>query len=277
MSARFLPLPSGGPHGSRSPMTCHFRCGDACFQPIPNQTDHPHIADVVGGAIARRSVLRTGAAGTGALLLSGLHGSAATAAPGGRGPKHGTGGISTADFASVAPNRRDAVTVADGYRHDVVVRWGDPVTRDAPVFDAYRQTPESAAQQFGYNNDYVGLIPLSRHGAVLVANNEYTDEPLMFPEGVYDDDTIKRIAIASHGMSIVQIERGAPRRRLEAGRPQALAAQPPPDRREPLPDRRTGRRRRAAHDVARPVRAQGRRHVRQLRRRYDAVGHRALR
>ncbi len=214
MSSRFLPLLSRGPHGSRSPMTCHFRCGDACFRPVPNQSDHPHIADVVGGALARRSVLRTGAAGTGALLLSGLldPATAATAGPGGhgpgRGPGHDTEGISTANFTSVAPNRRDAVTVAEGFRHEVVVRWGDPVTRDAPAFDAYRQTPESAAQQFGYNNDYVGLVPLSRHGAVLVANNEYTDEVLMFPDGVYDDDTIKRIAMASHGMSIVQIERG---------------------------------------------------------------------
>lgn len=106
------------------------------------------------------------------------------------------------------PNVRDNVTVAEGYTHDLLVSWGDPLTKDAPRFDPYRQTPESAAAQFGYNCDYVGVVALTPDQAVLVANNEYTDEELMFPAGVYDQSTVKRIAMASHGMSVVQVERG---------------------------------------------------------------------
>ena len=41
-----------------------------------------------------------------------------------------------------------------------------------------------------------------------MTNHEYTDENLMFPTGEYDDATIKKIAMAAHGMAVVTIERG---------------------------------------------------------------------
>jgi secreted PhoX family phosphatase len=41
-----------------------------------------------------------------------------------------------------------------------------------------------------------------------VTNHEYTDEQLMFPTGAYDPATVKQIAMASHGMSVVEIRRG---------------------------------------------------------------------
>jgi secreted PhoX family phosphatase len=40
-------------------------------------------------------------------------------------------------------------------------------------------------------------------------NHEYTDEELMFPAGRYSDRTILKIAMQAHGMSIVEIVRGA--------------------------------------------------------------------
>src|SRR5512139_1036591 len=208
--ARLLPLLTSGPHGSRSHMTCHYRCGNACDKPVPNTSDNPEFADLVEKAIARRSVLKAGGVGAGALVLGGLAGTSPAAAAGTPGAKRpaSAAGVGSLDFTPVAPNVRDNVTVPQGFRYDVVVRWGDPVASDAPAFDAYRQTPESAAKQFGYNNDYVGVLPITSTRAVLVANNEYTDEELMFPSGVYDDATVKKIAMASHGMSVVEIERG---------------------------------------------------------------------
>ena len=109
--------------------------------------------------------------------------------------------MGTADFSPVAPNIKDRVTVPKGYRSEVLIKWGDPVTRKARPFDVDRQTAESAATQFGYNNDYVGIIPTGEKRALLVANHEYTNENLMFPTGAYDSATIKRIAMASprHG------------------------------------------------------------------------------
>lgn len=54
-----LPLQpvSGNRHGSRSHMTCFFRCGNACDKPVPNQTGHGHIQDEIARAVQRRSVL----------------------------------------------------------------------------------------------------------------------------------------------------------------------------------------------------------------------------
>jgi len=109
--------------------------------------------------------------------------------------------------------------VAAGYDADILLRWGDPIFADAPEFDPANQTPEAQAKQFGYNNDYVGYIPLdgsSEHG-LLVVNHEYTNEHLMFPgivtisEGeikVSDADQ-KRVDIemAAHGGTVVEIKK----------------------------------------------------------------------
>ena len=109
-------------------------------------------------------------------------------------------------FAPVPPNTADTVTVPDGFTSDVLIRWGDPVTSRAPRFDVRQQTAESAAEQFGYNCDYVGVLPLSKNRSLLVVNHEYTNEELMFPTGLYDTAAMKRIAIESHGMAVVEIQ-----------------------------------------------------------------------
>ncbi len=197
-----LPLLTSGPHGSRSAMTCRYRCGNACSHPEPNQTDNPTFREIVEASLARRSVLRTGALAAGLTLVG--HGAAAAAAESGLERMADVSGLR---FRPVRPNVRDMVTVPRGFGHHVVISWGDRVTPDAPRFNVMEQTPEAAAQQFGYNNDYVGVLPLSRTRALMVCNHEYTNEELMFPEGVYDEDTIRRIAMASHGMSVVELRR----------------------------------------------------------------------
>src|SRR5512139_3130640 len=125
--ARLLPLLTSGPHGSRSHMTCHYRCGNACDKPVPNTSDNPEFADLVEKAIARRSVLKAGGVGAGALVLGGLSGTSPAAAaagtPGAKRPATAAG-VGSLDFTPVAPNVRDNVTVPQGFRYDVVVRWG---------------------------------------------------------------------------------------------------------------------------------------------------------
>ncbi len=109
--------------------------------------------------------------------------------------------------------------VAAGYDADVLLRWGDGIFADSPEFDPLNQTPESQAKQFGYNNDYVGYIPIdgsSEHG-LLVVNHEYTNEHLMFPgivkvvEGKLEvlpaDQKRVDIEMAAHGGSVVEIKK----------------------------------------------------------------------
>ncbi len=37
---RLLPLLTGFRHGSRSHVTCHYKCGNACDAAVPNRTDN---------------------------------------------------------------------------------------------------------------------------------------------------------------------------------------------------------------------------------------------
>jgi len=205
MSQRLPLIPTSGPRGGRSRMTCTFRCGNACAHPAPNRSGNPHIAELLGGVVARRTVLR-GAAAAGAAAGVLTTPSTAAAATG----LSGAEAAGSLTFRPVAPNRRDNVTVPVGYDYDVVVKWGDRVLPGAPRFDVYNQTPESQAQQFGYNCDYVAMLPTGKRGrAVLVVNNEYTNEELMFPSGHYSDNDMRRICIQAHGMSVVEIRRGS--------------------------------------------------------------------
>lgn len=111
--------------------------------------------------------------------------------------------------------------VAPGYRADILIRWGDPVTRDAPRFDPANQTPEAQEQQFGYNNDFLGYLPLPigsnnpDHGLLFV-NHEYTNEELMFAGLGRQDGGAKfagmtaqliDIEMAAHGASVIEVQR----------------------------------------------------------------------
>ncbi|MFG2723850.1 PhoX family protein [Streptomyces canus] len=202
-------------HG-RSALTCRFRCGDACFHPAPNTSSNPYVGDVIATALSRRSMMRAAAvvtvaaaAGTAGTVVTAPSAEAAvqqaTAKPRPKG-KAARG----LRFTPVAPNTADTVTIPAGYSQNVVVRWGEPILRGAPAFDPDRQTAAAQAGQFGYNNDFLALLPLpgERGRQVLVANHEYTDEVLMFRG--YDAAAPTReqveIAWAAHGLSAVVVE-----------------------------------------------------------------------
>ena len=194
-------------HGSRSNLTCFYRCGNACDHAVPNRSDNAYFGDIAAAVLSRRRLLQAG--GTGALALAAgqvlVANPAAAAGPDGDDALDAT----NLKFTAVPPNLNDTITVADNYEWAVVVRWGDPVEIGAAPFDPYTQTPETQSKQFGYNCDYVSVLPLDGNRALLVVNHEYTDEQLMFPAytGTPTADQ-KRIAMMAHGMSVVVIERG---------------------------------------------------------------------
>ncbi|CAM3347072.1 PhoX family protein [Stackebrandtia soli] len=211
---RRLPLlDSSIRHGNRSRETCRFRCGNACDHPVPNTSTNTYFGDL---AASRRNLLRAGSVG--ALVV----GAGALASPGAAGAtevddstvagptadrSHATGELS---FSPVPPNTLDTVVVPNGYDHNVIIDWGTPITRGAPRFDIDAQTEKAQRGQFGYNCDYVGVLPLNRKGtrALLVVNHEYTNENLMFREYLGGDAAPLeqiRVAMAAHGMSVVEI------------------------------------------------------------------------
>ncbi|WP_309051455.1 PhoX family protein [Streptomyces sp.] len=209
---KLLPLLSSNPHGGgRSALTCRFRCGDACFHEVPNTSDNEYVGDVIAGALSRRSVMRAAAVVTvasavgGAAVLGDAPAAEARPYPGGK--ADGARGLR---FTPVAPNTADQVTVPAGYAQDVVIRWGEPILRGAPAFDADKQTAGAQAGQFGYNNDFLSLLPLRGEPGrqVLVANHEYTDEILMFRGYDAENPTREQVEIAwaAHGLSVVVVQ-----------------------------------------------------------------------
>jgi len=213
---RLLPLITSHP-GGRSAVTCEYRCGNACAHPEPNTSDNEYFGDVVKNMLSRRGALKASAvlAAT-AGGFAALSGTAAAETPAdvsaaGRG-KPGRPGrpVPGTDFEAVPPNTLDAITIPEGYDQRVVIRWGDAVEFGAPKFDFRKQTAAAQAKQFGYNNDFVGLIPQDPLGIrnLLVVNHEYTTEVHMFPADQYDpanptEEQVK-IAWAAHGLSVVQ-------------------------------------------------------------------------
>jgi secreted PhoX family phosphatase len=118
-------------------------------------------------------------------------------------------------FTEIAHGQDDHVHVPEGYVADVLIRWGDPIFADSPVFDIQNLTAAAQEKQFGYNNDFVGFLPLplnstnSDHG-LLAVNHEYTLPKLMHsgsPKNGALTQSQVDIDIAAHGMSIVEVKR----------------------------------------------------------------------
>ncbi|MFG2936545.1 PhoX family protein [Streptomyces sp. NPDC048282] len=212
---KLLPIvgtPAQSHPGGRSSLTCRFRCGDACFHEVPNTSSNAYVGDVIADAVSRRSVVRAAAVvavAAGGVSVGAARPAAAAPAAGAGVAKPG-GGARGLRFASVAPNTADAVTVPDGYGQNVVVRWGEPILRGAPAFDPENQTAAAQAGQFGYNNDFLALLPLpgEHRRQILVANHEYTDEVLMFRGYDAANPTRQQVEVAwaAHGLGVVVVE-----------------------------------------------------------------------
>jgi secreted PhoX family phosphatase len=199
----------------RQHITCRFRCGDACSKPVPNRSDNEYFGDIVR-EMSRRSLLRaTGVAvlavGAGSVLAAcgDAESPAAVPPPSSPQPQAPQG----MRFTPVAPNTEDAVVVPDGYQNDVVIAWGDPILEGAPPFDVTNQTGAAQRGQFGFNNDFAGLLPIPGRPDrfLLVTNFEYVTPQFMFPG--YDPENPTReqfeVEIAAVGMGVVEVERSA--------------------------------------------------------------------
>jgi secreted PhoX family phosphatase len=184
--------------------------------PAVNPTDNRTMGEIIAARFSRRGFLK------GSLAVSAI---AATVSP---------LALITADNARAAEGSAftfeeleagidDRHHVAPGYDADVLLRWGDPLFADSPEFDPTKQSAEAQAKQFGYNNDYVGYIPIdgsSEHG-LLVVNHEYTNPHLMFPGivKIVEKDGKKAaevaplskeqvdVEMAAHGGTIVEIRK----------------------------------------------------------------------
>lgn len=182
-------------------------------EPIRNPLRERPIGDIIEARYNRRELLK----GAGKLGVLAAFASAFRPSP--SFAQQATQSASTLTFTEVAKNSSHTHTVAPGYRAQLLIRWGDRLTAEAPEFNPLHQTGEAQQNQFGYNNDFLAFQPFplgsnsSTHG-LLCANNEYCSSYLMFPKLPYDDTIASRttkeqvdVEMAAHGHSIVEIQK----------------------------------------------------------------------
>lgn len=122
------------------------------------------------------------------------------------------------DFKELKHGVDETHHVAKGFKADVLIRWGDPLFADSPVFKPSDLTSQGQAKQFGYNCDFIGYFPLplgsdsSDHG-LLCVNHEYTTNSLMFDDvsrgSPYPSPTQRHtdVEMAAHGHTVVEVKR----------------------------------------------------------------------
>ena len=277
---RALPM-AGHTHANRSAVTCHLRCGDACFREVPNTTETSYFRDVAASALSRRTVLGAAAVGAATVAFAPQTGGRAAAAPlttaRGRGAASRATGLAFDAIGPVATTVDD-VTVPSGFRWHPIIRWGDPLFARAPEFDRGRTRPPRRRPASSATTTTTSTSSRSTARAaarVLVANHEYTNETIMFPA----DDRPRRSRSAIAGPRTASPSSSCARRHR--------ASRGPTSRRAPAEPPHHRRHRRSQLDgpaagsallrtaATRP--AARARHPEQLLRRHDPVGHRALR
>ena len=176
--------------------------------PGSNTSTNAGLGDIIAMRLSRREFARGALAAAATVATFG----AQKAAAGETAPSR------TFAFEEVEAGIDATHHVAPGYEADVLIRWGDKVLSGAPPFDPLQQTSAAQTQQFGYNNDFLGYLPIDGRNdrGLLVVNHEYTIEELMFP-GIERQDKEARfsamtedlvaIEMAAHGGSVLEIER----------------------------------------------------------------------
>jgi len=124
-------------------------------------------------------------------------------------------------FQAVPVSRADRVSVPAGYRVQVFLPWGEPITGSFPGFDPVNasNSAEEQAEQMGMHHDGMHFFPaLDAQGAprsdagLLVLNHEYVDWLFLHPRG--PTLTAPRPAaevlkeMNAHGVAVVAVQRG---------------------------------------------------------------------
>lgn len=169
------------------------------------------IGDIIEARLSRRGFLG------GLSAVAGLSATGCARQPGSApdtlaNPAEQTPGFT---FTEISRGMDEHHHVPEGYRSDLVLRWGDGLFTDSPEFDPMNQSEAAQLRQFGYNNDYIGFIPLEgdengQSRGLLCVNHEYTSTVLMLPNTAETypssiTEEMSLIEMAAHGGSVVEI------------------------------------------------------------------------
>ena len=179
----------------------------------------PAFESVLASRLSRRAVM-TGAAATVGLA-------ACARVPAERAKEAGK-----ASFASISPQHKDAFVIADGYRYNLIARWGDSLVTGTRDFDTSRLAAggwlsadaiSAQERQFGANADgaqYFSQQDGRAARGLVCVNHEYVNAELVFPghrgTNMKGDERQAWMKLhphavafmqAAHGVSVAQIHR----------------------------------------------------------------------
>jgi secreted PhoX family phosphatase len=112
-------------------------------------------------------------------------------------------------FSAVPVVTTDNVVVPQGYKAQVLYRWGDAVGVPGAMpefrYDASNSAAEQAVQA-GMHHDAIEYFPLPGGSALLAINHEYTDDGLLHTDGMrtWDEEKVRK-SQAAHGVAIVEV------------------------------------------------------------------------
>jgi len=171
--------------------------------PISNASGNVHFSELIDARLRRRELLG-GAAALGAAAATGGVGALLAALP-----RSAEASAALLGFQGVPVSSADAVTVPPGYTARVLIAWGDPVSAGPAFASDAGNTAAEQAQQWGMHNDGMVYFPINGSArGLLVQNHEYTDDGLLFPDGIANwtaEKTDK--ALNAHGVGIVEVSK----------------------------------------------------------------------
>ena len=169
---------------------------------ISNDSSNETFEEIASKRLSRRDFARGGLAAGAAASLSGVGALVSSVPAEARGPHQPLLG-----FQAIPVSATDTVVVPEGYSAKVLISWGDPIS-NGPAFkpDASNSAAEQA-KQWGMHNDGIVYFPIlgSRRG-LIVQNNEYADDVLLFPDGTANWTAEKtEKSMNAHGVSIIEV------------------------------------------------------------------------
>ena len=172
---------------------------------VSNSSGNETFEEVVAARLSRRGFVSGGLATAAVASMSGIS-SLLTAVPA---SAKGRGAQPLLGFAGIPVSSEDAVVVPPGYTAAVLIAWGDPVSSGPPFKPDASNTAAEQARQWGMHNDGIVYFPIDGSSrGLLVQNNEYTDDVLLFPDGIANWDQEKtNKSLHAHGVSIIEIAR----------------------------------------------------------------------
>lgn len=181
---------------------------------VSNNSANDTLEEIAKARLSRRGAIVGGLAAVGGItaLLRSVPASAG-------GPLLG--------FTGIAPSSADAVVVPPGYSAEVLIAWGDPLSNGPAFNQDASNTAADQAVQWGMHNDGLVYFPIrgsSRHG-LIVENHEYTDDVLLFPDGVagWNEEKTSK-SLNAHGVSVIEVKKDSGDGDCGFGMPGANAA-----------------------------------------------------